>query len=78
MYLPAVDQATGHLVELRLVPMRIRRLRVSRASREEAEWLRDTINRESRRFQFGVELCEAPRLELRPPAGAGPPQARPR
>jgi poly-gamma-glutamate capsule biosynthesis protein CapA/YwtB (metallophosphatase superfamily) len=31
---------TGELVELRMVPIRIRRIRLERAAREEARWLR--------------------------------------
>ena len=66
MYLPAVDGFTGRLIELCLAPMTIRHFRANRSSRREAEWLRDTINRESRPFDFRVELREDPRLELRP------------
>jgi len=66
MYFPALDPSTGRLVDLRLVPMRLRWLRANRASREEAEWLRDTINRESRAFRFRIELVDEPRLALRP------------
>ena len=66
MYLPAVDRFTGRLIDLRLAPMRLRHFRLNRASREEAEWLRDTINRESGAFDFRVELRENAHLELRP------------
>jgi poly-gamma-glutamate synthesis protein (capsule biosynthesis protein) len=66
MYLPAVDGFTGRLIDLCLAPMTIRHFRANRSSRREAEWLRDTINRESRPFDFRVELREDPHLELRP------------
>jgi poly-gamma-glutamate synthesis protein (capsule biosynthesis protein) len=66
MYLPALDPPTGRLVDLRLTPMRVRHFRANRASREEAEWLRDAVNRESRAFGFRVELADEPRLALRP------------
>jgi poly-gamma-glutamate capsule biosynthesis protein CapA/YwtB (metallophosphatase superfamily) len=66
MYLPAVDPDTGQLLELCMTPMQIRRVKANRASREDAEWLRDTINRESRGFGFRAELGDDNRLECRP------------
>lgn len=66
MYFPTVDPATGRLVELHMTPMQIRHFRVNHASLEDAGWLRDTINRESRNFDFRVELGEDHRLELGP------------
>ena len=64
MYLPAVDPFTGRLIDLCLAPMKIRHFRANRASRQDAEWLRDAINRESRKFKFQVELREDPHLEM--------------
>lgn len=66
MYFPALDPSTGRLSDLCLLPMRIRNLRLNRASREEAAWLRDTLNGESRRFGFHVALREDRGFELRP------------
>jgi poly-gamma-glutamate capsule biosynthesis protein CapA/YwtB (metallophosphatase superfamily) len=65
MFFPTVDPLTGRLLELYLTPMQIRNFRLNRASRADAAWLRDTINRESRRFDYRVELHENDRLELR-------------
>ena len=56
LYLPAVDSATGELRELRLSPMRIERLRLNNATRPETEWLRDRLNRESKRFGVRFEI----------------------
>jgi poly-gamma-glutamate capsule biosynthesis protein CapA/YwtB (metallophosphatase superfamily) len=66
MYFPAVDPCTGPLLDLHMTPMQIRQFRANRASREDAEWLRDAINRESRKFDFRVELREDRRLLHRP------------
>jgi poly-gamma-glutamate synthesis protein (capsule biosynthesis protein) len=67
MYFPAVDPFTGQLLDLHMTPMQIRHFRVNRAAREDARWLEDAINRESRRFDFRVALREEDhRLELRP------------
>ncbi len=69
MYLPAVDPLTGRLVDLRLTPMRVHHFQATRASPEEAEWLRDAINLESRKFGFRVELCEGPASKAAPSRG---------
>jgi poly-gamma-glutamate synthesis protein (capsule biosynthesis protein) len=66
LYIPTVDPGTGRLADLRMVPMQIRNFRVNAASREAAGWLRDTINRVSRRFGFSVGLHADDRLEIRP------------
>ena len=54
-----------------MTPMRIRKFRANRASREDAEWLRDTVNRESRGFGFRVDLDEDARLVYVPGPGGG-------
>jgi poly-gamma-glutamate capsule biosynthesis protein CapA/YwtB (metallophosphatase superfamily) len=50
MYFPALDTATGKLLRVALVPMRIRHFRANRASREEAGWLAALLTREGRIF----------------------------
>jgi poly-gamma-glutamate synthesis protein (capsule biosynthesis protein) len=56
MYFPAFDAGTGALVDLKMVPLRIRRLRLENASRDDRAWIRETVNRECRRF--GHEVIE--------------------
>lgn len=56
MYFPAVDAVTGRLLDLRMTPLCIRQFRVNRATREDATWLRDTLDRESRKFGVRVDL----------------------
>jgi poly-gamma-glutamate synthesis protein (capsule biosynthesis protein) len=65
MFFPSLDPSTGRLAGLRMTPMQIRNFRLSRASRADARWLADTINRESRRFGIGVDLLEDAALCLR-------------
>jgi poly-gamma-glutamate synthesis protein (capsule biosynthesis protein) len=66
-YFPVVDPATGQLSSLLMTPMQIRKFQARRASLQDAQWLKDTINRESARFAFCVELEEEEGgLELRP------------
>lgn len=61
---------SGELTRLVIVPMRIRRFRLERASREDAAWLRDVLHRESRRFGVEIELGEGPHPELLVRGGA--------
>jgi poly-gamma-glutamate capsule biosynthesis protein CapA/YwtB (metallophosphatase superfamily) len=76
MYLPTVEKGSGRLVELSLTPMQIRRFMLRRASRADTEWLRGTINRESRRFGFAVDVTAEGRLEcLRTSAGTASAEA---
>lgn len=58
MYLPVLEPGTGTLRSLRLVPMRIRRFRLEEASAQEAQWLCDTLDRESRRWGTRVRPHE--------------------
>jgi len=63
MYFPTLD-ASGALIRLEIAPMRVRRLRLARASKEEARWLATRLDRESRRLGTRVELCDSGRLRL--------------
>jgi poly-gamma-glutamate synthesis protein (capsule biosynthesis protein) len=47
---------------LALVQMRVRRFRLQRATEEEARWLQDTLDRESRGFGTRVEYASAGEL----------------
>ena len=55
MYLPTVRAGDGALAGMTMVPFRIRNFRLNRVSDEEVAWLRDTLDRESRRFGTSVE-----------------------
>lgn len=56
LYLPTIHPHSGELLRLRMVPFRIRRMRLNRASPEEAAWLRDTVHRISGDFGAAVDL----------------------
>ncbi len=56
MYFPTVDASTGKLIQLRLVPMQIRHMKLNRAGRKDAQWLREVLSRESGRFGVGVQI----------------------
>lgn len=56
MYFPELDTYTGDLVKLEMVPMQIRKLSLHRASKKDAAWLQEILNRESRKFRVGIDL----------------------
>ena len=56
MYLVKLAPAQGPLVELRLIPMQVRHLRLNRASAADAQWLRQMLNREGAPFGTKVAL----------------------
>lgn len=63
MYFADLDPADGRLLGLTLSPMRMRRLRLQRATPAEADWLRTTLNRASQ--PFGTRLDRGPDGRLR-------------
>lgn len=54
MYFPSVDASTGKLLELRMIPTRVLRFQIRRASDEDSDWLLRTLNRESEPFGLHV------------------------
>ncbi len=66
LYLLRVDVSTGRLVALRMIPMRMKRFRLTRTTDEETEWLKAMLNREGRRFGTHVESDAEDGLISRP------------
>ncbi|MFQ5889639.1 MAG: CapA family protein [Gemmatimonadota bacterium] len=58
-------EPSGALARLEMTPLRTRRFRLEWASREEAGWLRETLDRESRALGCRVDPGEGGRLALR-------------
>jgi poly-gamma-glutamate capsule biosynthesis protein CapA/YwtB (metallophosphatase superfamily) len=54
MYFAHIEAASGDLLRLRLFPLRMRRMRLERASAADAEWLAQRLDRES--APFGVRV----------------------
>jgi poly-gamma-glutamate synthesis protein (capsule biosynthesis protein) len=48
LYLVTLDRARGELVALEMIPMRRSKFRLNRATRDDIDWLRKTLDRESR------------------------------
>jgi poly-gamma-glutamate synthesis protein (capsule biosynthesis protein) len=64
MYFPTIDTNSGQLVELRLVPMQLRRFRPIRAIRQDGCWLRDRLNAVSGSFGAKFDLTSDGALTL--------------
>ena len=64
MYFVSMESSTGKLAYLQMIPTQIKHFEVNRASRADALWLRDTLNREDKRFGTRVELNEDNALAL--------------
>lgn len=65
MYFPQLEAASGRLVDVKLVPLKIRRFRLHRASREDAAWLSGVLDRESASFGAHVSLADDNTLAIR-------------
>ena len=64
MYFAYVNPLNGRLKELRLIPTRVRRVQITKASTGDARRLRDTLNREGELFGNHVEEGEDQSLVL--------------
>ena len=64
MYIGDFDPESGTLAALDLVPLQIRQFRLVRPSAGDADWLRQTLDRESRKFGAGVVPGPEGRLAL--------------
>jgi len=65
MYLPTLDATTGKVVSFGLVPMQIRRFRLTRPRHDDACWLGQRLNREGQRFGTRVERLADDSFRLR-------------
>jgi len=68
MYFVRLHSATGELSSLTMVPTRVRKFRLQLAAPAECAWLRDTLNREGRRFGTRVQIAGDGSLALCLPA----------
>ncbi|MGK7391626.1 MAG: CapA family protein [Candidatus Cyclobacteriaceae bacterium M2_1C_046] len=58
MYFPIIDPPTGNIVDMKMVPMQIMNFRLNHASHEDAQWLFETLNKESKKFDTELRLNE--------------------
>ncbi|MFC2053226.1 CapA family protein [Chloroflexota bacterium] len=65
MYFVSMDPSTGKLVHMYMTPMQIKNFQTNRASRADALWLRDVINREGKKFGTRAEINQDNTLTLK-------------
>jgi len=65
MYFVSVDPSTGKLVHLDMTPIQIKHFKTNRASKADALWLRDVLNREGNKIGTRVEINHDNTLTLR-------------
>lgn len=65
LYFVRLDTNTGQLAGLELVPMQTRKFRLERAAKDDVAWLRETLDREGKRFGTRVEMTGDDTLVLR-------------
>lgn len=64
VFLARCSASRGSLGELKMLPFQIRKFRLNRASRESAEWLRGTLDRESRKFGTRITIGKDDALQV--------------
>jgi poly-gamma-glutamate capsule biosynthesis protein CapA/YwtB (metallophosphatase superfamily) len=67
MYFPRLDAGSGRLIDMELVALCRRRLRLERALEIDCAWLCGVLNAEGERFGVAFEMRPAGRLTLAPP-----------
>lgn len=65
-YFVEIDDGNASTRSIEMVPFRMAKFRLHRASRDDATWLGRTLDRESRRFKTRVEDCGEGALTIRP------------
>jgi poly-gamma-glutamate capsule biosynthesis protein CapA/YwtB (metallophosphatase superfamily) len=58
LYFASIESSSGELTELRMMPMRMRRMRLERVPDDDAEWLRATVEQASRRFGTHIDTTD--------------------
>jgi len=56
MYFVSMASATGKLVQLQMIPIQIKLFKTNRASNADAQWLREILNKEGKKFGTRVEM----------------------
>ncbi len=65
MYFVTMDPSTGKLDRFEMTPLQIKRFRLNYVSRNDAQWLRDTLSREGEKLETRVEMTAVNGLTLR-------------
>jgi poly-gamma-glutamate capsule biosynthesis protein CapA/YwtB (metallophosphatase superfamily) len=64
MYFADIDPASGAIISAEIVPLQIKRFQLTLPTADDAEWVRQRLDRESGRFGTGVAALSSGRLAL--------------
>lgn len=64
MYFSDFDADTGNLSKLKIVPMQIKNFKLNYASRNDAKWIKNILNREGKAFDTKFKLLSDNSIEL--------------
>ncbi len=56
MYFPVIEIPSGNLISLKMVPMEIKKFRLNRAPENDAQWLRQMLDREGDKLGTGIRM----------------------
>jgi poly-gamma-glutamate synthesis protein (capsule biosynthesis protein) len=65
LYLPRLDPTSGELVELRMVALQARRMRLHLAAQRDSRWVKTALDKVSRPFGSRIDLGSDGMLSLR-------------
>lgn len=65
MYFPKVNQKNGELISMKIFPMETKNFRLHNASKSDALWLKEVLNREGSQFGTQVALNEDRSMDLK-------------
>ena len=57
-YFATMDPSTGKLIKMQMTPVQIKNFRINKASKADAYWLREILNREGKKFGNRIELIK--------------------
>jgi hypothetical protein len=66
MYFVDIEPTTGDLATFEIIPLQIRKLRLDRPSRQDIEWMQQSLQRECLQFETGIKLDQGGWLVLSP------------
>lgn len=64
MYFPKINQGNGELISMKIIPVETKKFRINKASRSDALWLKDILNREGTQFGTQVNWNEDHSMDL--------------
>ncbi|UCH66580.1 MAG: CapA family protein [Ignavibacterium sp.] len=65
MYFATVDPTKGKILNLKMVPMQIKKFKLNYANNEDAKWLQNILNRECTKFGTQIAITENNNLVLK-------------